>query len=52
MKILKFKGKMSLKNKIYITVGITLAVIILTFVFLYMLNEPVREWIDILNLLL
>lgn len=47
MKILKFKGKMSLKNKIYITVGITLAVIILTFVFLYMLNEPVREWIDI-----
>lgn len=47
MKILKFKGKMSLKDKIFIIVGIVLAVLILTVMFLYILNGSAREWIDI-----
>ena len=47
MKILKFKGKISLKNKILIGVGISAVIIIVTTILLYVLNANAREWINI-----
>lgn len=47
MEILKFKGKISLKNKILIGVAITAVILIIVTVLLYMLNENAREWINI-----
>ena len=47
MKILKFKRKMLLKDKIFIVIGATLAVLVLTLILIYILNEPAREWINV-----
>lgn len=47
MEILKFKGKMSLKNKILIGVGILAVVLIIATILLYILNVNAREWINI-----
>lgn len=47
MKILEFKGKMSLKNKILIVIGIVLIILIASIVALYIFNESVRDWIDL-----
>lgn len=47
MEILKFKGKISLKNKILIGVGISAVIIIVTTILLYVLNANAREWINI-----
>ena len=47
MKILKFKGKISLKNKILIGVGISAVIIIVATILLYVLNANAREWINI-----
>ncbi len=47
MKILEFKGKMSLKNKILITIGTIFGISIISLILIYILNEPAREWIDI-----
>lgn len=47
MKILEFKGKISLKNKILIALAIALTISIITIVLIYILNEPARDWINI-----
>lgn len=47
MKILEFKGKMQLKDKILIVSVILLIIAIITIVTLYILNENVRDWINI-----
>jgi len=47
MKILKFKGKMPLKNKILITVGIVVCIAIIGTIATYIVNEEVRNWINI-----
>lgn len=47
MKILEFKGKMSLKNKILIASAIVSVLIIASVVALYILNDDVRNWIDV-----
>ncbi|MCI8396456.1 MAG: hypothetical protein HFJ52_01870 [Clostridia bacterium] len=47
MEILKFKGKISLKNKILIGVGISAVIIIVATILLYVLNANAREWINI-----
>ncbi len=47
MKILKFKGKMSLKNKLLILLGIVVLIAIVSSVLVYILNEEAREWINI-----
>lgn len=46
MKILKFKGKMSAKNRLFATVGSIVTILAIIIVLLYVLNGSVREWID------
>lgn len=47
MKILKFKGKMSLKNKILIAIAIITVISIVALISVYILNETARDWINI-----
>lgn len=47
MKILKFKGKMPLKNKILIAIAILLIIATISLIVVYTLNEEAREWINI-----
>lgn len=47
MKILKFKGKMPLKNKILILVGIVACIAIIGIITTYIVNEEARNWINI-----
>ena len=47
MKILKFKGKMSLKNKILIGIGIFTCILTISIAALYLFNEPARVWINV-----
>ena len=47
MKILKFKGKMSLKNKILIIAAIIVGIAVAGVVVTYIVNEDAREWINI-----
>lgn len=47
MKILEFKAKMSLKNKILIALGGFCALILLIVILLYIFNESAREWMNI-----
>lgn len=47
MKILKFKGKMSLKNKILIIVAIIACMAVAGVVVTYIVNKEAREWINI-----
>ena len=46
MKILKFKGKMSIKNKILIALAVLLIIAIATVLIIYITNEELRNWID------
>lgn len=46
MEILQFKEQMSLKNKILIIAGISLAIIIISIFTIYIVNENAREWIN------
>ncbi len=47
MKILEFKGKMQLKDKIIIVSVIISVIVIFSIMIMYMLNENVRDWINI-----
>lgn len=47
MKVLKFKGKMSLKNKILLIISILLIIAIISIGIVYVVNEEAREWINI-----
>lgn len=47
MKILKFKGKVSLKNKILIALGVVLLIMAVSIIIVYIFNESAREWINI-----
>ena len=47
MKILKFKGKMPLKNKLLIIFGFILIFISIIVSIVYAVNEDAREWINI-----
>lgn len=47
MKILEFKGKISLKNKLLILAIIILLAIIAGVVIAYIVNEEARDWINI-----
>lgn len=47
MKILKFKGKMSLKNKILIGIAGFCAVLFIVISLIYILNDDARDWINI-----
>ena len=47
MKILKFKGKMSIKNKLLIIVGTVLLISLIIVFIIYAVNEEAREWINI-----
>lgn len=47
MKILEFKGKISLRDKILIAIAIILIIAIVSVVITYVVNENVREWINI-----
>ena len=47
MKVLEFKGKMSLKNKMLIIVAIIIGLFIIGITITYMVNEEAREWINI-----
>ncbi len=47
MKILKFKGKMPLRNKIIIAFIILIAIAIGTIIVLYSTNEDIRNWINV-----
>ena len=47
MKILKFKGKMSLKNKLLIIFGAILVVAFIIISAIYAFNEEAREWINV-----
>lgn len=47
MKILKFKGRMSLKNKLLIFIAIILIIAISGVTISYIVNEKVRSWINV-----
>ena len=47
MKVLKFKGKMSLKNKILIIIAAVLLIGAISIGVIYAINEEAREWINI-----
>lgn len=47
MEILKFKGKMSLKNKIFIIISSIIIVMFIVITAIYILNSSAREWINI-----
>ncbi|MCI9365536.1 MAG: hypothetical protein HFJ54_02745 [Clostridia bacterium] len=47
MKVLEFKGKMSLKNKMLIIVAIIIGLFTIGITITYMVNEEAREWINI-----
>ena len=47
MKILKFKGKMSFKNKLLITLAVIFVISSISFVITYNVNEKFKEWIDV-----
>lgn len=47
MKILEFKGKMSLKNKILIAIAVLVVVLVIALISVYILNETAREWINV-----
>ncbi len=47
MNILKYKGKMSLKNKIIIAAIILVAISALSVIITYIVNEEARDWINI-----
>lgn len=47
MKILKFKGKMSLKNKILIIIAILIVIAGISVGVVYAVNEEARNWINI-----
>ena len=47
MKILKFKGKMSFKNKLLITLAVICVISGISIIIVYNTNEQVREWIDV-----
>lgn len=47
MEILKFKGKISLKNKILIAATISLAIVFLTTTLIYIFNQNARDWMNI-----
>ena len=47
MEILKFKGKMSLKNKILLICLGVFAVLILSVVIIYITIDTARDWINI-----
>ncbi len=47
MEVLKFKGKMSLKNKVFIGLAIFIGILIISVILVYVLNSNAREWINI-----
>lgn len=47
MEVLKFKGKMSLKNKILIFLAIILVITAISITIAYIVNEEVRNWINV-----
>lgn len=47
MKVLQFKGKMPLKNKILTVLAIIIIVVIVIIITEYIFNEKAREWINI-----
>lgn len=47
MKILKFKGKMPLKNKLLIVLGVIVILAAVTISIVYAVNEEAREWINV-----
>lgn len=47
MKILKFKGKMPIKNKLLIIFGFILVLIAIIVSIVYAVNEDAREWINV-----
>lgn len=47
MKVLKFKGKMPLKNKLLLLLAIILIIVAISVTIVYIVNEDAREWINI-----
>lgn len=47
MKVLEFKGKMSLKNKILIALSILIVLIIIGVILAYIINEDARDWLNV-----
>ena len=47
MKILEFKGKISLKNKLLIALAIGITIFTVIIILLYIFNENVRDWMNI-----
>lgn len=47
MKVLEFKGKMSLKNKILIAISIAVVALLVAVGCIYVFNDSARDWINI-----